>query len=372
MSGRRLRGPPLARATSIDALRAHIDRIDEQLLALLNERARLAMRIGERKRHTRASIYTPDREKRIFQRLAGVNTGPLDAERIRPIFREVIGACLSLEKPLRVACLGPLGTFSHQAAREQFGAGAEPVPVESFSAVFDEVEHQRADYGIVPVENSTEGMVAATLDRFVGSPLIIKAEVQLRVEQCLLSSSGRADRIRRIVSHPQSLGQCRQWLAQHFAAVPQVDAGSNAQAAELASRDARVGAIAGRIADERYGLKIVAANIQDQANNYTRFLVLGRDGVGRPSGDDKTSLLLSAAHEAGALHRVLKPFADNRVSLGSIASRPLKGRPWEYVFFLDLFGHVQEPRVARALAALKGRCLFYKVLGSYPAALPPT
>jgi len=372
VSGRRLRGHPLPRAHSIDALRAHIDRIDEKLLALLNARARLAMRIGERKRHSRASIYTPDREKRIFQRLAAVNAGPLDAERIRPIFREIIGACLSLEKPLRVACLGPLGTFSHQAARQQFGAGAEPVLVESFSAVFDEVEHQRADYGIVPVENSTEGMVAATLDRFVSSPLAIKAEVLLRIEQCLLSSSGRADRIRRIVSHPQSLGQCRQWLAQHFPSVPQVEAGSNAQAAELARRDGRVAALAGRIAAERYGLKIVAANIQDQANNYTRFLVLGRDGAGRPSGDDKTSLLLSAPHEAGALHRVLKPFADNRVSLGSIASRPLKGRPWEYVFFLDLFGHVHEPRVARALAALKGRCLFHKVLGSYPAALPPT
>ena len=362
----------MPRPTSIDALRSHIDRIDEKLLALLNARARLAIRIGERKRHTRASIYTPDREKHILQRLTTVNTGPLDAERIRPIFREIIGACLSLEKPLRIACLGPLGTFSHQAAREQFGAGAEPIPVDSIGAVFDEVEHQRADYGIVPVENSTEGMVAATLDRFVSSPLAIKAEVQLRIEMCLLSSTGRADGFRRVVSHPQSLGQCRQWLAQHFPGVPQVEAASNAQAAELARRDGRVAALAGRIAAERYGLKIVAANIQDQANNYTRFLVLGRDGAGRPSGDDKTSLLLSAPHEAGALHRVLKPFADNRVRLGSIESRPLKGRPWEYVFFLDLFGHVREPHVARALAALKGRCLFYKVLGSYPAALSPT
>ncbi len=361
----------MPRATSIDVLRAHIDRIDEKLLALLSQRARLAMRIGERKRHARASIYTPDREKRIFQRLAALNRGPLDAERIRPIFREIIGACLSLEQPLRIACLGPLGTFSHQAAREQFGAGAELILVDAFSAVFDEVEHQHADYGVVPVENSTEGMVAATLDRFVSSPLTIKAEVQLRIEQCLLSRAGRADRIRRIVSHPQSLGQCRQWLTQHFPGVPQEPVTSNAQAAEIASRDGRAAAIAGRVAAERYGLKVAAANIQDVANNYTRFLVLGRDGMGRPSGDDKTSLLLSTPHEAGALHRVLKPFADNHVSLGSIESRPLKGRPWEYVFFLDLFGHVNEPRVSRALAALKKRCRFYKVLGSYPAALPP-
>jgi chorismate mutase/prephenate dehydratase len=361
----------LPRVTSIDVLRAHIDRIDEKLLALLNQRAQLAVRIGERKRRARAGMYTPDREKRIFQRLAALNKGPLGEERIRPIFREIIGACLSLEQPLRIACLGPLGTFSHQAAREQFGAGAALILVDAFSAVFDEVEHQHADYGIVPVENSTEGMVAATLDRFVSSPLTIKAEVQLRIEQCLLSRAGRADGIRRIVSHPQSFGQCRQWLTQHFPAVPQEPVASNAQAAEIASRDARTAAVAGRIAAERYGLKVVAANIQDVANNYTRFLVLGRDGIGRPSGDDKTSLLLSTPHEAGALHRVLKPFADNDVSLGSIESRPLKGRPWEYVFFLDLIGHVHEPRVARALTALQKRCRFYKVLGSYPAALPP-
>jgi chorismate mutase/prephenate dehydratase len=361
----------LSRAISIDVLRAQIDRIDEKLLTLLNQRARLAVRIGERKRHARASVYTPDREKRIFQRLAAANDGPLAADSIRSIFREIIGACLSLEKPLRIACLGPLGTFSHQAAHEQFGAHAEVIPVETISAVFDEVEHQRADYGIVPVENSTEGMVAATLDRFVSSPLAIKAEVQLRIEQCLLTQSGRSDRIRRVASHPQSFGQCRQWLAEHLPGVPKLEVASNAQAAELARRDPRVAAIAGRAAAELYGLKVSAANIQDVANNYTRFLVLGRDGIDRPSGDDKTSLLLSTPHEAGALHRVLKPFADNHVSLGSIESRPLKGRPWEYVFFLDVIGHVRDARVARALAALRGRCLFCKVLGSYPAALPP-
>jgi chorismate mutase/prephenate dehydratase len=361
----------LPRATSIDALRAHIDRIDAKLLALLNQRARLAIRIGRRKRHARASIYTPDREKRIFARLAANNSGPLDAHSIRPIFREIISACLSLEQQLRIACLGPLGTYSHQAALEQFGARSELIPVDSIAGVFDEVEHQRADYGVVPVENSTEGMVAATLDRFVSSPLAIKAEVQLRIRHCLLSRSGHADRVHRIVSHPQSLAQCRQWLAQHFPGVPQAEVASNAQAAALASRNARTAAIAGRVAGDYYGLKIVAANIQDLAHNCTRFVVLGRDGVERPSGDDKTSLLLSVPHEAGALHRVLKPFADNRVSISTIESRPLKDRAWEYVFFLDLVGHVQEPRVARALTALRSRCLLLKVLGSYPAAPPP-
>jgi chorismate mutase/prephenate dehydratase len=361
----------LPRAPSIDALRAHIDRIDEKLLTLLNQRARLAMQVGRRKHSAQASIYSPAREKRIYQRLATANNGPLTADTLRPIFREIISACLSMEKQLRVAFLGPLGTFSHQAAREQFGARSLLSPVGSFAEVFDEVEHGRADYGIVAVENSTEGMVPATLDRFVTSPLTIKAEVLLRVEQCLLSKSGDARRIRRIVSHPQSFGQCRSWLAQHYPDVRQVETASNAHAAQLASRDPRSAAIAGRVAAEQYGLRVVAANIQDLAHNCTRFLVLGGDGAGKPSGDDKTSLLLSVPHEAGALHRVLKPFADNRVSISTIESRPLKERAWEYLFFLDLVGHVHEARVERALAALRSRCLLLKVLGSYPAAPRP-
>jgi chorismate mutase/prephenate dehydratase len=361
----------LPRSPSIDALRAHIDQIDQKLLALLNQRARLVIQIGHRKHSAQASIYSPAREKQIHERLVAANRGPLTAETLRPIFREIISACLSLEKQLQVAFLGPLGTFSHQAAREQFGAHSLPTPVDSIAEVFDEVEHGRADYGIVPVENSTEGMVAATLDRFVTSPLTIKAEVLLRIEQCLLSKSGDAKQIRRIVSHPQSLAQCRRWLTQYYPGITQVDAASNAQAAELASRDRRVAAIAGRIAAEHYGLRIVSPNVQDLAHNCTRFLVLGRDGMGKPSGDDKTSLLLSVPHEAGALHRVLKPFADNHVSISTIESRPLKERAWEYLFFLDLVGHVHEARVERALAALRQRCLLLKVLGSYPAAPRP-
>ena len=361
----------MPRATSIDALRAHIDRIDEKLLALLNRRARLAVAIGERKRRTQHTVYTPDREKRIIQRLLAVNRGPLKADNIRPIFREIMSACLSLEKPLRVACLGPLGTFSHQAVRAQFGSASTVAPVDSIDAVFDEVEHRHADYGVVPVENSTEGKVAATLDRFVTSPLIIKAEVLLRVEQCLMSHSGRGADVRRVVSHPQSLAQCRQWLAQQLPRAPQIEAASNAQAAEAARRDPHVAAIAGRIAAEQYGLKIIAASIQDLVHNCTRFLVISPDGIGEPSGDDKTSLLLSLRHQAGALHRVLKPLADNGVSISTIESRPLKERAWEYLFFLDLVGHVQEPRLVKALAAVRERCLLLKVLGSYPSAPGP-
>ncbi len=361
----------MARANSIDALRAHIDRIDEKLLALLNQRARLVVGVGDHKRRSRHSVYVPDREKRILQRLVAANNGPLKPEHIRSIFREIISGCLSLEQRLRVACLGPLGTFSHQAVRVQFGSATEVVPLESIAAVFDEVEHGRANYGVVPVENSTEGTVAATLDRFVTSPLIIKAELLLRVEQCLLSRSGRIADVRRIVSHPQSLAQCRQWLTQHLPAVPQTEAASNAQAAAAASRDRAVAAIAGRVAAEEYGLKVIADNIQDLAHNCTRFLVVAPDGIGRPSGDDKTSLLLSLRHEAGALHQVLQPFAEHGVSISTIESRPLKERAWEYLFFLDLVGHVEEPRVAKALDAVRERCVLLKVLGSYPSAPGP-
>lgn len=368
---RRLRGSLLPRATSIDALRAKIDRIDDRLLALLNQRAELAVQIGQQKHNHQATIYTPDREKRILQRLGAATRGPLDAGRLRPIFREIIAACLSLEQQLRIACLGPLGTYSHQAVQQQFGSQAIVVLADSCAAVFDEVEHQRADYGVVPVENSTEGVVTATLDRFVESPLSIKAETQLRIEHCLIGRARSLRAIRRVVSHPQSLGQCRQWLAHHLPGVEQVDAASNAQAAAIAAREVHTAAIAGRIAADLYRLRILGAGIQDQPNNYTRFLVIGRDGVGRASGDDKTTVVLGAPHEAGALHRILKPFADNDVNLCSIESRPLKSRPWEYVFFLDLVGHAAEPRVARALAALTRRCLFVRVLGSYPAALPP-
>lgn len=361
----------MPRTNSIDALRAHIDRLDEKLLALLNQRARLAVAIGQHKIQNRASIYTPDREKHIIRRLAAANQGPLKPENIRHIFREIMSACLSLEKRLRIACLGPLGTFSHQAVREQFGSASEVIPVSSIAGAFEEVERGRADYAVVPVENSTEGTVAATLDRFVTSPLVIKAEAQLRIEQCLLARDGRAEDLQRIVSHPQSLGQCRQWLSQHLPRLPLIEVASNAQAAITARDEAHVGAIAGRVCAEEYGLKILAANIQDQKHNRTRFLVLGLDGISKPSGDDKTSLLLALPHKAGALHRVLKPFADNDVSISTIESRPLKERAWEYLFFLDLVGHAEEPNVARALAAVKRRCLLLKVLGSYPAAPGP-
>jgi len=357
-----LAGPP-----TIDALRAKIDRIDAQLLSLLNRRARLAIAVGERKSGQKRAAYAPEREKRILQRLIRLNDGPLTGDSVRSIFREVISHCLALEKPLQVAFLGPDGTFSQQAARDQFGSRAQLVPVPSVEAVFDEVERGRVHYGVVPVENSTEGVVAQTLDRFVTSPLTIKAEVLLRVDHCLLAREANPHRLRRVVSHPQSLAQCRGWLAQHYPGVPLEAVASNAVAAAVSARDPGTAAIAGRGAALRYRLRIVAANIQDQPNNFTRFLVISGDGRSDPTHDDKTSVLFSVPHEPGALYRVLQPFARHRINLSTIESRPLKGRAWEYVFFLDLAGHADEPAMAKALAALRRRSVFVKVLGSYPA-----
>jgi len=358
----------VSRSRSLDTLRKQIDQVDDELVRLLNQRAGLCVEVG----HTKAANgstakYVPGREKGIFQRLAQENGGPLRAEHVRSIFREIISSCRALEQALRIAYLGPAGTYSQQAAAEQFGSGPNLLPFGSVDAVFDEVERGRAEYGVVPVENSTEGVVAQTLDRFIASPLTIKAEVLLRIDHCLLAKHAEPQRIRRIVSHPQSLAQCRGWLAQHLPGVPLGEVASNAVAAAEAARHAGTAAIAGRSAAERYRLKLVAASIQDQPNNVTRFLVVSNDIGAKPSGDDKTSILFAVPHESGALFRVLEAFAQQRINLSTIESRPLKGRAWEYVFFIDLAGHADEPRMAKALTALKRRAQFVKVLGSYPA-----
>ncbi len=358
---------PLPKKASIDSLRQRIDKIDRQVTALLNRRARLAMEIGERKASSGRVVYAPEREKRVFQKVADANEGPLSDHHLQAIFREVISSCLSLEKPLRVSFLGPAGTYSQQAAALQFGSGAELAAAGSIDAIFEEVERGRTDYGIVPVENSTEGVVAQTLDRFIASSLTIKAEVLLRVDHCLLMAKGRHRRPRRVVSHAQSLAQCRDWLARSYPEIAVEEVVSNAAAARLAARAPTTAAIAGRQAAEEYGLSIVAENIQDLPNNVTRFLVVSGDGQSPRTGDDKTSVLFAVPHEAGALFKVLEGFAKERINLSTIESRPLRGRAWEYVFFLDLSGHIAERGMQRALAGLEERALFVKVLGSYPA-----
>jgi chorismate mutase/prephenate dehydratase len=350
-------------------LREQIDRLDAQMLQLLNRRARLVQQVGQLKSRSRASVYVPSRERQIFARLTELNKGPLPNEAVRAIYREIISASRALEEPLRIAFFGPEATYTHMAAREQFGSQAAFVPFATIPQVFAEVERSQADYGVVPIENSSEGSVAITLDAFVSSPLHIIAEVALEIHHCLLSQATRLEQVRRVLAHPQALAQCRRWLTTHLPGVSVEEATSNARAAELAAADGQVAAIAGRVAAEHYKLNILAASIQDQAANFTRFAVLGREHQpGLPTGQDKTSLLLSVRDEVGALHHALKPFADHAINLLRIESRPLKGRPWEYLFFIDIAGHIHDEPIAEAMREVQSFCPLVKVLGSYTSA----
>ncbi len=353
--------------STLDSLREGIDRIDAHVLKLLNQRARLALSVGHSKMRRHHEVYVPGRERRIYERLFTLNKGPLPNEAVRAVYREIISASRPLEKPLRVAYLGPEATFTHMAAREQFGSQATFVSAETIPQVFAEVERGYADYGVAPIENSTEGVVGTTLDMFVESPLSILSELSLEIRHCLLSRSRLLKRVKRVLSHPQSLAQCRRWLATHLPGVPVEETTSNARAAEVAAQNPTVAAIAGKLAAERYGLKVVAEGIQDHSANLTRFVVIGQQRENSlSSGHDKTSILFSVKDELGILYRMLKPFAENRVNLMRIESRPLKGRPWEYLFFLDVGGHLHEEKIERAVQELAKGCLFVKVLGSYP------
>ncbi len=354
---------------SLTQFREQIDRLDAHILTLVNRRARLAAHIGHVKRQEGANTYVPSRERQIFARLAELNRGPLPDEAVHAIYREIISASRALEQKLRVVYFGPEATYTHMAAREQFGSQTVFVPVSTIPQVFAEVERGEVDYGVVPIENSSEGAVAITLDMFIESPLKIIAERSLEIRHCLLSRNTKLGQIERVLAHPQALAQCRRWLASHLPGVPTEEVASNARAAELAVGNARVAAIAGRLAAEHYKLKIVAESIQDQAANFTRFAVLSRDThPSQPTGHDRTSLLLSVRDEVGVLYRTLQPFADHAISLMRIESRPLKGRPWEYLFFIDVQGHVSDAPLAQALRAIESHCPLVKVLGSYASA----
>lgn len=356
----------MSRNASVDAIRKKIDQVDAKLVALLNDRASLAQSIGHTKSLNSEEVYAPGREKEILYRVSQLSRGPLSDQAIRSIYREVISACRSLEGRLRIAFFGADATYSHLAAREKFGSTAALLPTASIGEVFQEVSQGRVSFGVVPIENSTEGVVAHTLDLLVDSDLKICAEVFLDIHHYLLSRSGRAEDIQKIASHPQALAQCRRWLAGRFPGIPVEEVASTAHAAMLAAADNTVGAISSALAKEVYDLQVVAAKIEDQSNNITRFLVLGSKET-RPSGDDKTSLAFSAKDKPGVLHRLLQPFAKSRINLTKIESRPLKNKPWEYIFFIDLKGHKEEKRVKKAIRDLEKNCLFIKILGSYPS-----
>lgn len=354
----------------LGVVRAQIDAIDAQILALLNERARCAQHVGEIKARYGefGQVYRPEREAQVLRRIQDLNAGPLPDESVTFFFREVMSACLSLENPLGVAFLGPLGTFSESAAVKHFGHAARLAPQGSIDDVFREVEAGHAQYGVVPVENSTEGAVGRTLDLLFGTSLKICGEVVVRIHQHLMTREAGLGGVTKVYSHPQSLAQCHEWLNRMLPGVPRIPVGSNAEAARLAAQEPGAAAIAGEAASERYDLPRLVENIEDEPNNTTRFVVIARHDAGR-SGADKTSLIMSASNRPGAMHELLAPLADAGVSMSRLESRPARAALWEYVFYVDLEGHRDDPAVKAALDALTARAAYLKVLGSYPQAV---
>jgi chorismate mutase/prephenate dehydratase len=354
----------------LSLVRNEIDCLDAELLELLNRRAKCAQQVGEIKaRHGEAGfIYRPEREAQVLRRIQQINPGPLSNDSLTYFFRELMSACLSLEQPLGIAFLGPLGTFSESAATKHFGHAARLVPQISIDDVFREVEAGHADYAVAPIENSTEGAVGRTLDLLLTTPLKICGEVVLRIHQHLLSNAASLGEIKKVYSHAQSLAQCHEWLNRSLPNAQRIPVGSNAQAAQLAAAEPDAAAIAGEAAADRYALPKVASSIEDEPNNTTRFVVLGRQEAG-PSGRDKTSLIMSAHNRTGALGTLLAPFSDAGVSLTRLESRPARHTLWEYVFFVDIEGHRADAPVKAALEELERRAAYLKVLGSYPGAV---
>ncbi len=367
------RSRPAPRSDSaLGAVRERIDAVDERIQRLLNERAQLARQVGATKsRATEATaFYRPEREAQVLRAVRARNRGPLRDEEVVRLFREIMSACLAQQEPLKVAYLGPEATFSQTAVLTHFGHSVRALPLASIDEVFREVESGSADFGVVPIENSTEGTVNHTLDRFLASSLKICGEVELRIHHHLMGSMNAVGRILRVCAHPQSLAQCRIWLQEHLPQIELIPVSSNAEGARRARDERGTAAIAGETAAEVYGLKVLAAQIEDRADNTTRFLVLGR-ALLAPSGQDRTTLLVSVGHTdaSGALYRLLEPLARHRVSMTRIESRPSHRRKWDYVFFIDVDGHAEEPHVARALASLKRRASLFRLLGSYPRAV---
>lgn len=347
-------------------LRDKIDGFDSEILRLVNMRAECARQIGIIKKN--GIIYRPEREAQILERMRRENPGPLDNMRIAQLFTEIMSICRALEKPMTVACLGPQGTFSEEAAIKRFGTAITTLPCDSIDEVFRGVESGNAGYGVVPVENSTEGAVGRTLDLLLQTSLTVCGEIQLPVHQSLMARQTDLKQINKIYSHPQSFAQCHHWLQANLPTLSSkhyIHAGSNADAACLAAQDSNAAAIAGKRAAELYGLTICAENIEDDSKNTTRFLVLGMQSV-EPSGKDKTSLIMSAGNYAGAIHRLLTPFATHGVSMTRLESRPSRINLWQYVFFVDIEGHQRDSNVAAALKELNEKASFLKILGSYP------
>jgi len=353
-------------ADDITRHRAAIDALDEKIVALLNERANHAAAIGKLKAN--GGAYRPEREAEVLRRVVLANRGPLANEALARLFTEIISACRALEEPLSVAYLGPQGTFSEMALAKQFGAAVAAQPCGSIDEVFRAAETGAAQYAVVPVENSTDGAIGRTLDLLLATPLKICAEVVLRVQQNLMAKGASMKAIRKVYSHPQSLAQCHGWLSQHLPGVQRVPQASNAEAARMAAKEKSAAAIGPEIAAERYRLKVLARAIEDDPRNRTRFLVLGTQDSG-PSGSDRTSLVMTTHNRPGSLHELIASFSTHGVNMTRLESRPARTGQWEYYFYVDIEGHQQDPKAAKALAELRDKAPFVKIFGSYPAAV---
>ncbi len=349
---------------SLSEHRKAIDKLDAQIVKLLNERTRHVLQIGDLKLKAGEEIYAPHRERAVFDRVCGHNAGPITNDQLRAIYREIMSSALALEKTMTIAYFGPEATFTHQAAIQKFGSSLNYSAQKTIGDVFAEVAKKSADYGVVPVENSTEGVVTHTLDMFVDSDLKIVSQIVLHIQQCLMSNA-KLPQIKKLYVHPQSLAQCRGWLAKNLPRVEIVETSSNARSAELAAKEKFSAALGGVLAAEKYGLKILAQDIQDNSVNVTRFIVLGRT-CSPPTGNDRTSLMISVADKSGALHEAIAAFRKFKINMTKIESRPSKRKAWEYFFFIDCDGHFQDAKVAKAIQLLGTHCNFVKILGSYP------
>ena len=354
----------------IEDIRRGIRDRDRRLVRLLNDRARLSVEMGRIKADAGLGVFDPVQERRVLDGIASLGEGPLSAEALRNIWREILSASRALQAPLAVACLGPEGSFAHLAALERFGRSTRLAPQVTIGAVFDAVEKRRSDLGVVPLENSVEGPVRTTLERLISTPLAIRGEICLRVSHCLLAKGARG-RIRRVYSHPQALAQCRQWLARNLPQAVPVETESTSAAVLQARGDRQGAAIASRLASEIHGLPVVEAGIEDHPANTTRFIVIGTGSNG-PTGRDKTSVLFSTQHRPGALYAALAPFAAAGINLLRIESHPARDRMWQYLFFVDLEGHAEDRAVKDSLRSLRRKTAFLKVLGSYPREVEPS
>lgn len=353
---------------SINKIRKQIDKIDHKLLGLLNKRAGIVLSLKSLKKGQSKDIYVPDREVEIYKMLLRKNKGPFPNETVKSIFNEIISASRALQAPLKIAYWGPEATFTHLAAMKHFGSSVNYVAIKSIPDIFSEVESDRADYGVVPIENSTEGVINHSLDMFVDSDLKICAEILLRVSHNLLSKSTRLKDVKKVYTNQQPLAQSRNWIEANLPYVEFVDVSTTAEAAKLASREKNSAAIANDIAAGYYKLNILAKHIEDIPDNYTRFLIVGKKYVPK-TGNDKTSILFSIKDKVGALYTMLIPFKRNKINLTSIESRPSRKKAWDYYFFIDMLGHMEDKKIERALKELNKECLFVKILGSYPTAV---